>query len=297
MTAARTPTRITPALLRRWPLPALDPAHGKVARGSLLVVGGSNANAGAVTLAATAGLRAGAGTIVVATSERRVDAVVAALPEARVVGLSVTKAGELAAIARTLDDELAQSQALVVGPGMTAGRAGTQLLRRCADRHAALPCVVDAAVLADLSPPRRAVPWILTPHPGEMASMCDSTPARVLADPMRYARAMARTYRAVVVLKTSTTYIATPDGTSYENTDGNLGLGTAGSGDVLAGIIGGLCARRATPIQAAVWGVHLHARAGDALSRRIGPLGYLASELLRELPALLARFARRPPRR
>lgn len=292
MTTARKPTLVTAALLRRWPLPRLDPARGKAARGALLVVGGSSTNAGAAALAATAGLRAGAGTITVATSEPRVNAVVAALPEARVLGLA-TRKGELAATAtRGLADELGDCQALVVGPGMMSGRAGTALLRHCLRVHPSLPCVIDAGVIAELTPPRRPAPWILTPHPGEMASLCETTPARVLAEPMRLARAVAEKHRVVVVLKGATTYIVEPNGAAFTNTSGNLGLGTAGSGDVLAGIIGGLCARGADPLQAAVWGVHLHARAGDLLARRLGPLGYLARELCTELPGLLQRLCR-----
>jgi NAD(P)H-hydrate repair Nnr-like enzyme with NAD(P)H-hydrate dehydratase domain len=79
----------------------------------------------------------------------------------------------------------------------------------------------------------------------------------------------------------------------FECTAGNHGLGTSGSGDVLAGVIGGLAARGADPVQAAVWGVHLHGNAGDVLARRLGPLGYLARELLDEIPPAIARITRR----
>src|ERR1051325_160517 len=90
---------ITTALLRRWPLPRLDPKRGKVARGGVFVVGGSDANPGAVMLAATASLRAGAGTLVIATTERAASALAVALPEARVLGLRSSRRGEMAATA------------------------------------------------------------------------------------------------------------------------------------------------------------------------------------------------------
>ncbi|HET9621546.1 MAG TPA: NAD(P)H-hydrate dehydratase [Kofleriaceae bacterium] len=286
---------ITRARLRRWPLPRLDPARGKVTRGSLCVVGGSDANPGAILLAGLAALRAGAGTLSLATSDRHVGALAVAMPEARVLGLPRARSGELAArAAHHIADAALATDAIVVGPGMMDGRAGLALLRRCARAERTIPCVIDAAPLAALPPrlsPGRAA-WILTPHPGEMAALCDTTPDRVLARPLELARDMARRYRAVVVLKGAVTYVAAPDGTAYHSTEGNLGLGTAGSGDVLAGVIGGLCARGATPLQAAVWAVHLHACAGDQLARRIGPLGFLASELLAEIPGLLARAAR-----
>lgn len=288
-----TPRHITRALLARWPLPALDPALGKAARGSLLVVGGSDANPGAAMLAARAALRVGAGTLTLATSANRAAAVGAAFPEARVVGVPVAR-GELARLA--LVDELACSDALVVGPGMADGAATRALLRRCLRDRPALPCVIDAGALDALVAPKQLVPWILTPHPGEMARLCKTSPDRVLDDPLRLAHDMAAKYRSIVVLKGNVTYVVAPDGTAYQNTAGNLGLGTAGSGDVLAGIIGGLCARGATPLQAAAWGVHLHACAGDVLARKIGPLGFLASELLPELPRLVARVGR-PARR
>ena len=111
----------------------------------------------------------------------------------------------------------------------------------------------------------------------------------MLARPEALAREVAAELGVVVVLKGECTYIAGPDGQCFENRDGNLGLGTSGSGDVLSGIIAGLCARRAEPLQAAVWGVHLHACAGDVLARKLAPLGFLARELSLEVPPLLAR--------
>jgi NAD(P)H-hydrate repair Nnr-like enzyme with NAD(P)H-hydrate dehydratase domain len=97
---------------------------------------------------------------------------------------------------------------------------------------------------------------------------------------------------AVVGLKGARTHIAAPDGQVFRNETGNVGLATSGSGDTLAGIIAGLAARGATALQATVWGTYLHGRAGDRLARRVGPLGFLARELLAEVPALMAEFDR-----
>ncbi|HKO48552.1 MAG TPA: NAD(P)H-hydrate dehydratase, partial [Polyangiaceae bacterium] len=88
------------------------------------------------------------------------------------------------------------------------------------------------------------------------------------------------------------TLIVAPDGVAYRNTAGNVGLGTSGSGDALSGVIAGLSARGATALQAAVWGVYLHAKAGELLARRIGALGFLARELLPEIPRLLVKMSR-----
>jgi len=286
---------ITAAVLRRWPLPRLEPRLGKVARGRLVVVGGSETNPGAVILAATAALRAGAGTLVIATSHRRAGEVAVAFPEARVVGLRSARSGELAAAGmRSIEHEVSACDTLVLGPGMMDGRAGTAMLHHCARAHAPVTCVVDAAPLAEMlhhKPGPGAPALILTPHPGEMATLCGITSDDVLARPLELARQTARRLGAVIALKGAVTHVVAPDGRAYHSTAGNLGLGTAGSGDVLSGVIGGLCAQGADPLQAAVWGVHLHGCAGDVLARTIGPLGYLARELPAELPALLARLA------
>ncbi len=94
----------------------------------------------------------------------------------------------------------------------------------------------------------------------------------------------------MVALKGQDTWVATPDGSVWRHEDGPIGLATSGSGDVLAGLITGLLARGASPLQAAAWGVWLHAQAGRRLSQRIGPLGFLARELAAEAPALMAAF-------
>jgi len=108
------------------------------------------------------------------------------------------------------------------------------------------------------------------------------------------ARAIATRFHAVVALKGRETHIVDPDCQHYVNTAGNVGLAVSGSGDVLVGIIGGLLARGAAPLQAAIWGVHLHALAADELAETVGPLGYLPREIPARLPTLLATLAGTP---
>ena len=131
---------------------------------------------------------------------------------------------------------------------------------------------------------------IVTPHAGEMAAILGRDKADIKADPLGAAFEAASKLQAVVAMKGSETYIAAPDGRVYLNRYGCIGLATSGSGDTLAGIIAGLAARGADPVQATVVGVYLHARAGDVLARRVGPLGFLARELLAEIPALMAKL-------
>ncbi len=296
-TRAGRSTLITPAVLHCLPLPAVDGDQGKEGRGCVLVVGGSDQIPGAVILAATAALRAGAGKLQIATGRRVAPWVAVAVPEARVIGLPHARTGELAPRACTaIRHEARACDALLVGPGMMDQRAGVDLVRRCLRDAGGPPLIVDAAPLAafgDRRPIARSARnrVVLTPHAGEMAMLWGISKDDVQAAPLDVARQAATRLGAVVVLKGAVTIIAAPDGTAFHNTAGNSGLGTSGSGDALSGVVAGLCARGADPLRAAIWGVYLHARAGDALARRVGHHGYLARELLPEIPPLLERLS------
>jgi hydroxyethylthiazole kinase-like uncharacterized protein yjeF len=128
---------------------------------------------------------------------------------------------------------------------------------------------------------------VITPHAGEMARLAGVPIAEVQGDPLRFGMDAARRLACLVVLKGATTVIAQPDGPAFEHRSTIPGLAISGSGDVLAGILAGLVARGATPLQAAIWAVYLHAQAGVRLSKRIGTLGLLARELPGEIPGLM----------
>jgi ADP-dependent NAD(P)H-hydrate dehydratase len=153
------------------------------------------------------------------------------------------------------------------------------------------PLLLDAAAMgAVLRLGTQDGPLCITPHAGEMAHLSGADKARVLADPQRAASEAAQRWPAMVVLKGATTVIASRGVGTWRHDGGNMGLATAGSGDVLAGVLAGLVARGASLEQAAAWAVSLHAQAGERLAQRMGGLGYLASELPAELPALLQRL-------
>jgi ADP-dependent NAD(P)H-hydrate dehydratase len=293
----RTPKNIDAALLRRWPLPKLEAHADKVSRGDVLVVGGSEEIPGAVLLAGVAALRAGAGRVQVATARGAARALAIAFPEARVIGVSQTRGGEIALrAARELSQELARAKAVLLGPGMREQGAAEQLLREAVRGKHEFTAVLDAAALRvfrERTPlrPGSLVGAIATPHAGEMADLWGCEATTVHREPLALALEAARCLGVTLVLKGVKTFIVEPDGTAFQNSAGNSGLATAGSGDVLSGIIAGLAARGATPVQAAVWGVYLHAKAGEQLAREQGPLGYLARELPATLPRLLARFS------
>jgi ADP-dependent NAD(P)H-hydrate dehydratase len=297
---SRTPAAklIDPALLRRWKLPKLDEHADKVARGDVLVVAGSLELAGAAILAGTAALRVGAGRIQLVVPRTLAPTLAVAFPEARVIGGPQTRTGELAAsCAKGLHQQLAACRALLVGPGMSGPAVAEQLLREARRTDCTATAVLDAGALELLATPAyransRLPGVIATPHAGEMANMCGCTIDEVRAAPLALAKKTAQKLGVVLVLKGKRTFVVAPDGTAFQNVAGNVGLATAGSGDTLAGLIAGMAARGATPLQSAVWGVHLHARAGEACARSRGPLGYLARELAAEVPRLLARYVR-----
>jgi hydroxyethylthiazole kinase-like uncharacterized protein yjeF len=128
---------------------------------------------------------------------------------------------------------------------------------------------------------------VLTPHGGEMATLLGVDKQAVERDPAAHAMEAAARFGAVVALKGAESWIAEPDGTMHHYAGGSIGLATSGSGDTLAGIVAGLAARGASAIEAAAWGVYVHGEAGNRLARRMGRVGYLARELLDEVPLVL----------
>ena len=282
------------ALLRTWPLP-LPQGGDKNARGSVFVVAGAPQMPGAAILCATAALRAGAGKLQIGTCASVAAHVATAVPESLVVALEETPSGAIAlASAAPIVERANKADALVIGPGLVDGRASARLIAAVA-HDLDVPAVIDAAALGCFSDDAGAITRlggraVLTPHAGEMASMLSCERDAVEADPASFAVEAARRFNAVAALKGETTYIAEPNGALYRNEHGNVGLATSGSGDVLAGVIGGLLARGAPPLVAAAWGVYLHARAGDVLAARIG-FGFLARELSGEIPKLMGELS------
>jgi hydroxyethylthiazole kinase-like uncharacterized protein yjeF len=281
--------------MRAWALPQPDEAGDKDARGRVLVVGGAPEMPGAVILAATAALRAGAGKLQIATCRSIAQIVGATVPEARVFALPETKAGGIAASAVAAIAERAnEAQALLIGPGMLDDKAIMRLLGGLLPRIDGPTTVLDAGALTCLTDNGQCLHGlkrrvVLTPHAGEMARLMGLDKKKIEAEPVKIARAAARELRAIIALKGAETFIAAPVGSKiYCNRTGNVGLATSGSGDTLSGIIAGLAARGAAPLQAAAWGVYLHGRAGDRLARQVGRLGFLARELLAEIPRLMS---------
>ena len=281
---------VTPAMLREWPLPA--PEGGKEARGRTLIVGGSTQTPGAVLLAAEAALRSGAGKLQVATVASIAPQVALALPEALVRGLRETDDGAIAPeSAVDVFDLVEDAASVLVGPGMTDVDACSDFVGRLLPEVTSV-VVIDALAMARLTAEITAVHHldgraVLTPNPSELAKTLGVTEDAVNEQPAACAARLAQTAEAVVALGGTTSWVAAADGRLWHDETGGSGLGVSGSGDVLAGIVAGLIARGAEPAKAAVWATHLHGRAGERLAASVGRLGFLARELLPEVPRVL----------
>jgi hydroxyethylthiazole kinase-like uncharacterized protein yjeF len=246
-------------------------AH-KGSAGRLLVVGGGPGMPGAVRLAAEAALRTGAGLVYVATHPDNVLPVLSGRPEI---------IGRAARSAEDFEDLLEAADGVVLGPGLGrsawAYRLWSQVVR--AER----PLVLDADGLNWLAvEPFPREHWVLTPHPAEAGRLAGSTPSEVQADRRGVVTALAQRFRATVVLKGAHTLVATEGVAPAVCDHGNPGMATAGTGDVLAGVIGALLVQTGDPARSARAGVLLHALAGDAAASA-GERGMLASDLLAEL--------------
>jgi len=285
---------LTPARLRRLPLPRPDEGGDKEERGRVLVAGGERQNPGAILLAGTAALRAGAGKLRLAAPASIAVPLGVAVPEALVVSLAETKEGALSPrAARELAELAGSADAFLLGPGMIDQASATPLTRGVLERVEGPAVVLDAGCFPCLAEARGALRRlggraVITPHAGEMARILEMEKDAVAADPLAVARRAAEELGAVVALKGATTYIVAPDGEAYRYEAGGVGLATSGSGDVLAGIVAGLLARGAAPVRAAAWAVYLHGEAGNALARSRGRIGFLARELPAEVPGIMA---------
>ena len=284
------PTALTRAALQKFPLPPAQ-AEDKDDRGRILVVAGCKEVPGAALLTALAARRAGAGKLQIATSVGAAAALGVSMPEARIIavaegrdgGIARSAVGRIGALARKVD-------AIVAGPGLSPGKANWRLVAALSDAGA--PLVLDAELLRVLPECRELVAGaaspILLPHNGELAALLECSEAQVERDSLAAGQQCARRYQALTLVKGRTSHVVTPDGQAWLYKGGSPGLAVSGSGDVLAGIVGGLRARGADALTALLWGVWLHGEAGARLGKSIGEVGFLARELPGEIPALLA---------
>jgi hydroxyethylthiazole kinase-like uncharacterized protein yjeF len=287
--------RVTRALLQEWPLPRPQGDDDKNARGSILVVGGEVSLPGAVVLAGIAALRAGAGKLQIAPCRSIAPLVGIAVPESLSLGLAETAEGNISPTsAPELSDLIAKADALLIGPGMQGHDGERKFVGSLIEMRGNAPVILDAGALDALTHSPSLLhdfgdKAVITPHAGEMSRIIGKSEQEIQENPEETAVDAASTLNAIVVLKGSRTYIASPNGDLFCYDAGDVGLATSGSGDTLAGVVAGLVARGAISLRAALWGVFLHGSAGNRLAKRIGRIGYLARELLDEIPPIMNR--------
>jgi len=269
--------RGTPALLDR--VPRRGARDTKFSSGSLLVVGGAPGTTSAAALTATAAMRADAGYVTLAVPA-------AALPVAEALALEPVKRGfEWANAADSLESDVARSSALAVGPGLGRSDEARALVRTLLGTSS-LPVVVDADGLFGLEPAPRDAPTILTPHAGELARLLEVESAWVAAHRLEAAARAAERFGAVVLLKGADTIVCAPDGRTVVCDTGPSSLATAGTGDVLTGIVGAFLAKGLDAVDAAAAAAVAHGLAARAVPHQAG---LVASDVVAALPAILDR--------
>jgi ADP-dependent NAD(P)H-hydrate dehydratase len=277
------------AALEAHPLPPVRD-DDKESKGRVLVIAGSRDVPGAALLTATAAMRAGAGKLQIATVECVGIQLGVQMPEAMVIGLAEDGNGGFGVAAAAAIAEQAQDvEAIVAGPGVKRSDACEAIAASLMASEAAL--ALDVAMLKALKPPTksRKIAPILLPDTDELASLLDCDKDAIARDPIGCGLRAAKTYQSIVLVKGPPSHVVSPNGDVWTHEGGAPGLGASGSGDVLAGVVGGLLARGAEPPNALLWAVWLHGEAGTSLAKKVGPIGFLARQIADEIPALLPR--------
>lgn len=244
--------------------------------GRVLIVGGNLGYAGAVHMAGIAAMRMGASVVTIATHPLHAAWLDVTLPEVMCRGINKAK---------VLDEFLEEADVVIVGPGLGVDAWGTDILKKVLTSD--LPMVVDAEALHFIAQKKvRRENWVLTPHPGEAAILLKDMPGNIQRDRYAAIEKIQKQYGGVCVLKGAGTLVLGDDGVVHVCREGNPGMATAGMGDVLAGVIGGLLAQGLSLEEAANLGVCVHARAADAAAVS-GRRGLMATDLYPYLRQLI----------
>ena len=270
-----------------FPLRSADTHKGRT--GHLLVIAGSTGKTGAAAMTAVSAMRAGAGLVTLGIAESLNPIVETQVLEVMTAPLAECKSGILADIAIDKIMKLAYGKScLAIGPGIGQAAETRSLVKKIISQLD-VPMVIDADGLNNIAGQtqllrKRKAPVVLTPHPGEMARLIETSAAAVQQNRLACARDFATNFSVHVVLKGAATVIAHPDGSAYINPTGNPGMASGGMGDVLTGVLAGFITQGFTPEAAAHAAVYLHGAAADTLAKTVGPIGYLAGEVMDTIP-------------
>ncbi|HOX54151.1 MAG TPA: NAD(P)H-hydrate dehydratase [Candidatus Omnitrophota bacterium] len=255
--------------------------------GHIFMLAGSRNMPGAAILCAKAAMRSGAGLVTVGLPEDLSLAIPKKIFEVMTLPLPQTEEGTVSLKAySSINTFLSKVDVLVVGPGLSQNASTKQLARKIVSQQNELPVVIDADGLNALVGHVKRLKGvkILTPHPGEMARLLGTSTNAVQKNRKNIALGFAKKYNCLVVLKGNRTVVADAKGKVYINNTGNPGMATAGSGDVLTGIIASFLAQGLKPFDAAKYAVYIHGLAGDLTARKKTELGMIASDIIEELP-------------
>jgi len=257
--------------------------------GHLLVIAGSTGKTGAAAMTSAAAMRSGAGLVTLGIAKSLNPSIEAQVLEVMTAPLPESEPGILADTAFDDIKQLAaRKNCVALGPGL--GQAGgTRNLVKKMISQIDTPMVIDADGLNNIAGQTQILkklkaPVVLTPHPGEMARLIQSSPAAVQQNRLACARDFAVKFGVHVVLKGAATVIAHPDGSAAVNSTGNPGMAAGGMGDVLTGVLAGFITQGFSVEDAAHAAVYLHGAAADTLANTIGPIGYLAGEVMNTIP-------------
>jgi hydroxyethylthiazole kinase-like uncharacterized protein yjeF len=272
------------AVLPRRPLSAHKYSVGKV-----FVVGGSRGLTGAPFMSAQSALRTGAGAVILGVPRSVHPIIARKVTEVMVSPLDETDEGSVSCSAReAINEKVAWADVVVIGPGLSRN-AETQALVLDLVRSVDKPLVLDADGLNAVSTrpdilKKRRYPTVLTPHVRELARLIHGESGQIERYRLSVARQAARKLGSVVALKGAPTITSSDAGDTYVNSTGNPGMATAGSGDVLTGIIASLIGQGMPPTSATYSGVFLHGLAGDIGAGKLGQQGLMAMDILENIP-------------
>ncbi len=273
-------------------IPWRDPVGNKGTFGQVLIIAGARGFSGAGAMASISCLRTGAGLVRLAAPEGIMDSLEAKLLE--VVKVPLRQTAEQTISIRAMDDILPlleKTDVVIIGPGITTQVDTARFVENLLP-EIRVPLIIDADALNILNGNTRLfnkikTDFILTPHPGELSRLTDIPVQKINEERIDIGLKYAKEFGGIMVLKGAPTIIASPAGEVFLNPTGNSGLATAGSGDVLVGMIGGLLAQRLKPISAAVAGVFLHGLAGDRYAKKNNEYSLIAGDLIDYIPEAL----------
>ncbi|MDP8266733.1 MAG: NAD(P)H-hydrate dehydratase [Candidatus Aceula meridiana] len=275
------------------PLLRRNPHSHKNTFGHVLVIAGSKSMLGAGALSSLAAMRSGAGLVTLGVpqslniaAQKKISSVVMTwpLPETKEQSFSL-------ASFQKIEKKLSKFQALTIGPGLSQNPSTQKLIRKIIS-ELKIPMIIDADALNALSKNTSSLikikeMKILTPHLGEMARLTGLSKKHIEANKLKVAKNFAKKYHCILLLKGHRTVVVAPDGKIYVNKTGNVGLATAGSGDVLTGIIAAFLAQGLSGFNAARWGAYVHGKAGDIAAKEKGRASLIATDIIENISAVL----------